>query len=90
MTAIVDSVGSSANFRQTRRDRRPSAAGLWQWVLRLALPLLTAMGSVVLYWIWFDNVYGRHWGNTVGGIALAVTMFLVLIWSICSWFSDAS
>ncbi len=90
MTAIVDSVGSSANFRQPRRDRRPSAAGLWQWVLRLALPLLTAMGSVVLYWIWFDNAYGRHWGNTVGGIALAVTMLLVLIWSICTWFSDAS
>jgi hypothetical protein len=59
-------------------------------VLRLALPLLTALGSLVLYWIWFDNVYGRHWSDTVGGSALAVTLVLVAAWSIGAWFSDAA
>ena len=54
------------------------------------MPLLTALGSLVLYWIWFDNIYGRHWSDTVGGSALAVTLVLVAIWSIGAWFSDAT
>ncbi|MBS0219937.1 MAG: hypothetical protein JSR91_04265 [Proteobacteria bacterium] len=90
MAAISDSVRSHGHFRPTGRGRRLPAPVLWQWVLRFALPLLTLMGGTVLYWIWFDNIYGRHWCDTVGGIALAFTMLLVAIWSVGTWFSDAS
>jgi len=91
MTAILNSVRSHAHFRLARRgSHRLPAQVLWQWVLRFALPLLTALGGLVLYWIWFDNIYGRHWSDTVGGSALAVTLVLVAIWSVGAWFSDAT
>jgi hypothetical protein len=91
MTPVFDNTRPSADFWLTwRQPQRPRAHILWQWILRLALPILTVLGSTVLYWIWFDNVYGHHWGNTIGGIALAVTMLLVAVWSIGAWCSDAS
>ncbi|WIM12845.1 hypothetical protein [Enhydrobacter sp.] len=91
MTVISNGVRLPAQFRLARREpQRLPATVLWQWVLRLALPLLTALGGLVLYWIWFDNVYGRHWSDTVGGSALAVTLVLVGVWSIGAWFSDAA
>lgn len=91
MTGIFASARASGDLRPARRrPRHLPAHVLWQWILRFALPLLTVLGGTVLYWIWFDNVYGHHWGNTIGGIALAVTMVLIAVWSVGAWCTDAS
>jgi hypothetical protein len=62
---------------------------MWQWTLRLALPLLLFLSGKVLYWIWFDNVYGGVDAcDIVGGLALAVCAVVVALWAVGSWCSE--
>ncbi len=74
---------SAASPRRSRDER------IWRWTLRLALPLLIFLSGKVLYWIWFDNVYGRvDWCDIVGGLALAVGAAVVALWAFGSWCSE--
>jgi hypothetical protein len=72
--------------------RSGSNARLWRWILRLTLPLLILLSSLVLYWIWFDNLYGAaSWWNIIGGIALAAGVVVLVLWAFASWcFNDVS
>ena len=62
---------------------------LWRWTLRLALPLLTFLTGLALYWIWFDHAYGgTEWTTFVVGLPLAVEGAAVALWSISAWSSN--
>lgn len=62
---------------------------LWRWTLRIALPLLTFLTGLALYWIWFDHAYGgTEWTTFVVGLPLAVEGAAVALWSISAWSSN--
>lgn len=62
---------------------------LWRWTLRLALPLLTFLTGLALYWIWFDHAYGgTEWTTFVVGLPLAIEGAAVALWSISAWSSN--
>jgi hypothetical protein len=61
---------------------------IWRWVLRLSLPFLIFLSGKVLYWIWFDNIYGRtDWCDIIGGLPLALGTAVVTLWALGSWCS---
>jgi hypothetical protein len=69
--------------------RRSGDERIWRWTLRLALPLLLFLSGKVLYWIWFDNVYGSVDGcDIVGGLVLAIGAAVVALWALGSWCSE--
>lgn len=79
---IDDMIRPSANMKSAPDER------IWLWVLRLLLPVLILLSARVLYWIWFDNPYGRiNWCDIVGGSALALGAAIVSLWAIGSWCS---
>lgn len=62
---------------------------LWRWTLRLALPLLTFLTGLALYWIWFDHAYGgTEWTTFVVGLPLAIEGAAVALWSVSAWSSN--
>jgi hypothetical protein len=69
--------------------RRRSHNRLWRWTLRLALPLLTFLTGLALYWIWFDHAYGgTEWTTFVVGLPLAIEGAAVALWSVSAWTSN--
>ena len=62
---------------------------LWRWTLRIALPLLTFLTGLALYWIWFDQAYGgTEWTTIIVGLPLAIEAAAVALWSVSAWSSN--
>jgi hypothetical protein len=59
-----------------------------RWALRLLLPLILALCGQLVFWMWFDNVYGPDVWSVVGGSVLAVVSVPVALWTWHSWLPD--
>ena len=94
MTSVFDeglgdkSLGSAPSGGLDGRDLpagSPHPFNLWPWVVRLVLPVLLYLAGQVLYWLWFDNIYAYNWANVVGGLWIAFTMAIIVLWTVCAW-----
>jgi hypothetical protein len=62
---------------------------VWNWVLRLCLPILMVVSVKALQWLWVDNIYGTRWLDIIGGTALALGLLSIALWCVGVWLSDA-
>jgi hypothetical protein len=77
-----------ARAPRTRAERAARGERICRWILRLALPILVYLSGQVLYWIWFDNVYGPpDLGGFLAGIPLAIVAIAAAIWAVGVWSS---
>jgi hypothetical protein len=82
-SGISESMG---RVPKTRAERTARDERICRWILRLALPVLVYLSGQVLYWIWFDNVYGPpDLGGFLAGIPLAVVAIAAAIWAVGVW-----
>src|SRR6185437_12468695 len=56
-----------------------------QWALRFILPVLLALCGLLIFWIWFDNVYGRDSWSFVGGLLVALPAVPLSLWTLGIW-----
>jgi hypothetical protein len=71
-----------------RAARAARSERICRWILRLVLPVLVYLSGQVLYWIWFDNVYGPpDLGGFLAGAPLLVVAIAAGIWAIGVWSS---
>jgi hypothetical protein len=59
-----------------------------RWALRLLLPLILALCGQLIFWMWFDDVYGPNTWSIVGGSLLAAVTIPVALWTWYSWLPD--
>jgi hypothetical protein len=62
------------------RDER-----IWLWMLRLVLPIILGLCGQLIFWMWFNNVYGLNAWSVVGGVLLGGVAVLVALWAWHSW-----
>src|SRR6185437_3714787 len=91
---------SLANEMRTRRHRRTSdikpdrtsrlsfEEEVCRWALRLLLPLILALCGQLIFWMWFDDIYGPNTWSIVGGSLLALVTVPVALWTWYSWLPD--
>jgi hypothetical protein len=55
------------------------------WFLRAALASAAVLCGVLVFWLWFDNVYGPSICGDVGGLLLLVSTGLLTRWAWRAW-----
>jgi hypothetical protein len=61
-----------------------------RWALRLLLPMILALCGQLIFWMWFDDIYGPNVWSIVGGSLLAMVAVPVALWAWHSWLPDES
>jgi hypothetical protein len=60
---------------------------LWNWTVRLALPLLVGVLGA-LHVMWAEAPYAPGTLDILGTIAIVVTMLGMVLWCVCAWLGD--
>jgi hypothetical protein len=76
-----------ANGTDPLRSTHSRGERIGRWTLRLVLPVAAGFAIQLVYWMWFDNPYGRSFGSIVGGFLIAVTALAAALWAWHAWFS---
>lgn len=87
---MIDPGGPKGSMRMTDTTWRSMSDStrvevLWRWVFRLALPPMAGLAGLLLYWIWFDDVYALGFWQVIGSLPLVVTLASVAFWTWDSW-----
>jgi hypothetical protein len=80
-------VGRRADRADLLRSAHSRGERIGRWTLRLVLPVAAGFAIQLVYWMWFDNPYGRSLGSIVGGFLIAVTALAAALWAWHAWFS---
>jgi hypothetical protein len=63
---------------------------IWQWVLRVTLPVTGALAGLLIYWICFDDIYDIGVWRVLSALPLLVTLAAVALWTWHSWLPPRS
>ncbi|WIM11334.1 hypothetical protein [Enhydrobacter sp.] len=55
------------------------------WLLRLLLPVILGLCCQLIFWMWFNDVYGPNGWSIVGGVILVFVAAPVALWTWYSW-----
>jgi hypothetical protein len=55
------------------------------WVIRLLLPVILGLCCQLIFWMWFNDVYGPNSWSIVGGVLLVFVAAPVALWTWYSW-----
>ncbi|HEY6983147.1 hypothetical protein [Reyranella sp.] len=55
------------------------------WLLRLLLPVILGLCCQLIFWMWFNDVYGPNSWSIVGGVLLVFVAAPVALWTWYSW-----
>ena len=55
------------------------------WLLRLLLPVILGLCCQLIFWMWFNDVYGPNGWSIAGGIVLVFVAAPVALWTWYSW-----
>lgn len=55
------------------------------WLLRLLLPVILGLCCQLIFWMWFNNVYGPNSWSIAGGVLLVFVAAPVALWTWYSW-----
>jgi hypothetical protein len=94
MTDVSGQWGPAKAFGQMidmQPDDAPAVSGLtWdervcRWMFRLLLPVILALCGLLIFWMWFDDVYGPNAWSIAGGALMVVVAVPVALWTWHSW-----
>jgi hypothetical protein len=80
----VDSMREAGTTTLSREEQ------LCRWALRLLLPLILALCGQLIFWMWFDDIYGPNAWSIAGGCVLALVALPVGLWTWHSWLPEES
>ncbi len=55
------------------------------WMLRLLLPVILGLCCQLIFWMWFNDVYGPNSWSIAGGVMLVFVAAPVALWTWYSW-----
>lgn len=58
---------------------------MWNWTVRLVLPLLLGLLAAALRVMWTEAPYPPGALDILGTIGLVVTMLGIVVWCVCAW-----
>jgi hypothetical protein len=61
------------------------ASMVWNWTVRLALPLLLGVLAAALHVMWSEAPYAPGLLDILGTIGIIVTMLGIVVWCVCAW-----
>jgi len=62
---------------------------VWNWTVRLAMPLLLGVLAAALHVMWAEAPYAPGLFDILGTIAIGLTMLLMVVWCVCAWLGGA-
>jgi hypothetical protein len=67
-------------------DREASSGQMvWNWTVRLALPLLLGVLAAALHAMWTEAPYAPGVLDILGTLGIIVTMLGMVVWCACAW-----
>ena len=61
------------------------ASMVWNWTVRLALPLLLGILAAALHVMWTEAPYSPGVLDVLGTLGILVTMLGMIVWCVCAW-----
>jgi hypothetical protein len=58
---------------------------IWNWLLRLVLPVTLGLCGQLIAWMWFRTPYPLDAWSISGGVVLIVVSLLLAVWTWHSW-----
>jgi hypothetical protein len=76
----VEEIGYGLTAEATTPASMPAAERIGVWLLRAALGAALVLCGVLIFWMWFDNVYGASIFCDIGGLILLLLILLLSGW----------
>lgn len=58
---------------------------VWNWTVRLALPVLLGILGASLHVMWWDSPYRHGVLDFIGTAGIVVGMLGIVVWCVCAW-----
>jgi hypothetical protein len=58
---------------------------VWNWTVRLALPVLLGILAAALHVMWWETPYRHGVLDVLGTAGIVVAMMGIVVWCVCAW-----
>ena len=58
---------------------------VWNWTVRLALPVLLGILGAALHVMWWESPYKPGLLDVIGTAGIVVAMLGIVVWCVCAW-----
>ena len=58
---------------------------VWNWTVRLALPVLLGILGAALHVMWWESPYKHGVLDFIGTAGIVVAMLGIVVWCVCAW-----